>query len=94
MIKAVSQDYASLGPRRSISALVPSFVVAQVAILLGVPISFNEIVVSAIVGSGIAVGGMAGASTAKLSRTALAWVASLAGSLVLGYVAFATITSV
>jgi PiT family inorganic phosphate transporter len=94
MIKAVSQDYASLGPRRSISALVPSFVVAQVAILLGVPISFNEIVVSAIVGSGIAVGGMAGASTGKLSRTALAWAASLAVSLVLGYAAFATISSV
>jgi PiT family inorganic phosphate transporter len=94
MIKAVSQDYASLGPRRSIAALVPSFVVAQVAILLGVPISFNEIVVSAIVGSGVAVGGMAGASTAKLSVTALAWVGSLAGSLVLGYVAFATITAI
>jgi len=89
MIKALSQDYASLGPRRSIAALVPAFVVAQVAIVLGVPISFNEIVVSAIVGSGVAVGGMAGTSSSKLARTALVWVGSLVGSLVLGYVVFA-----
>jgi len=85
MIKALAQDYASLGPRRSISALVPSFAVAQVAILLGVPVSFNEIVVSAIVGSGLAVSGAGGTSAAKLSRTVLAWVASLVVSLALGY---------
>jgi len=85
MIKALAQDYASLGPRRSIAALVPSFVVAQVAILLGVPVSFNEIVVSAIVGSGLAVGGAAGTSAAKLSRTALAWVGSLVVAVVIGY---------
>jgi len=35
----------------------PSFLIAQTAVLLGVPVSFNEIVVSAIVGSGAAVGG-------------------------------------
>jgi len=85
MIKALAQDYASLGPRRSISALVPSFAVAQVAILLGVPVSFNEIVVSAIVGSGLAVSGAGGTSAAKLSRTVLAWIASLVVSLALGY---------
>ncbi|MHB9285904.1 anion permease [Halobacteriales archaeon Cl-PHB] len=85
MIKALAQDYASLGPRRSISALVPSFAVAQVAILLGVPVSFNEIVVSAIVGSGLAVGGATGTSAAKLSRTVLAWVASLVVAFVIGY---------
>lgn len=57
MIKALSQDYASLGPRRSISALLPSFLMAQAAVLLGVPVSFNEIIVSAIVGSSAAVNG-------------------------------------
>jgi PiT family inorganic phosphate transporter len=57
MIKSLAQDYSSLGPRRSIAALVPSFLIAQTAVLLGVPVSFNEIVVSAIVGSGAAVGG-------------------------------------
>jgi PiT family inorganic phosphate transporter len=87
MIKALAQDYASLGPRRSIAALVPSFVVAQVAILLGVPVSFNEIVVSAILGSGLAVSGTAGISPAKLARTVFAWVASLAVALAIGYLA-------
>ncbi len=85
MIKALSQDYASLGPRRSISALVPAFVIAQVAILLGVPVSFNEIVVSAIVGSGLAVGGLAGTNPRKLAGTVLAWAGSLALSFVLGF---------
>jgi PiT family inorganic phosphate transporter len=93
MIKALSQDYASLGPRRSISALVPAFVIAQVAILLGVPVSFNEIIVSAIVGSGLAVGGLDGTSPAKLGRTALAWVGSLVLSLVLGFAVIALFVS-
>ncbi|MDR9381214.1 MAG: inorganic phosphate transporter, partial [Natronomonas sp.] len=43
MIKAVAQDYASLGPRRSIAALFPSFAIAQVAVLYGIPVSFNQI---------------------------------------------------
>src|SRR5699024_9957084 len=29
MIKAIAQDYSSLGPRRSIAALIPSFAIAQ-----------------------------------------------------------------
>ncbi|MFT4889684.1 MAG: PiT family inorganic phosphate transporter [Halobacteriales archaeon] len=85
MIKSISQDYASLGPRRSISALFPAFVVAQVAVLLGVPISFNEIIVSAIVGSGLAVGGSAGVSRSKLLKTAGAWVGSFALAFAVGY---------
>ncbi len=51
MIKALAQDYSSLGPRRSIAAMIPSFAIAQTAVALGIPVSFNEIIVSAIVGS-------------------------------------------
>jgi len=76
MIKSISQEYASLGPRRSISTLVPSFLIAQTAVLLGVPVSFNEIVVSAIVGSGLAVAGGAGVNPRKLGITVAAWVGS------------------
>jgi PiT family inorganic phosphate transporter len=76
MIKALSQDYSSLGPRRSIAALIPAFAIAQTAVFFGIPVSFNEIVVSAIVGSGAAAGGEVSAE--KLGKTALAWVASLA----------------
>jgi PiT family inorganic phosphate transporter len=76
MIKALAQDYSSLGPRRSIAALIPSFAIAQTAVFFGVPISFNEIIVSAIVGSGYAAGG-AGVSGRKMGYTVLAWLGSL-----------------
>ena len=90
MIKSLAQDYSSLGPRRSIAALVPSFLIAQLAVLLGVPVSFNEIVVSAIIGSGVAVGGRDAASASKILRTVGAWIGSLALSFV---VAYATMTA-
>jgi PiT family inorganic phosphate transporter len=88
MIQSLANEYSSLGPRRSVSALIPSFVVAQVAVLLGVPVSFNEIVVSAIVGSGAAVGG-ADVGRAKLLATVGAWAGSFALAFGLGYGAFA-----
>jgi PiT family inorganic phosphate transporter len=86
MIKSLSQDYSSLGPRRSIAALVPSFLIAQLAVLLGVPVSFNEIVVSAIIGSGAAVGGSAAIDSRKIIVTVSAWVGSLLLALAAGYV--------
>ncbi|MDQ2052858.1 inorganic phosphate transporter [Natronolimnohabitans sp. A-GB9] len=85
MIKAVSQEYASLGPRRSIATLVPSFLIAQAAVLLGVPVSFNEIIVSAVIGAGLAVGGGAGVSPRKLGITVVAWIGSFVLSFGLGY---------
>ena len=88
MIKAIAQDYSSLGPRRSISALIPAFVLAQSAVFLGVPVSFNEIVVSAIMGSGLAVEGREGVSVAKMGYTVLAWVGSLVFAIVVGYAGF------
>ena len=87
MIKAIAQDYSSLGPRRSIAALIPSFTIAQVAVFLGVPISFNEIIVSAIVGSGYAAGGSS-VSREKMGKTVLAWVLSLAIAFGFGYGAY------
>ncbi|MBS3760439.1 inorganic phosphate transporter [Halodesulfurarchaeum sp.] len=88
MIKAIAQDYSSLGPRRSISALIPAFVLAQLAVFLGVPVSFNEIVVSAIMGSGLAVEGWEGVSASKMGYTVLAWVGSLIFAIVVGYAGF------
>jgi len=85
MIKAVSQDYASLGPRRSIAALFPSFVLAQIAVLYGIPVSFNQIMVSAIVGAGAAVGGSDAISRRKIVLTFGAWIGSFVLAFVLGY---------
>jgi len=94
MIKALARDYSSLGPRRSISALVPSFLIAQLAVLLGVPVSFNEIVVSGIIGSGVAVGGREAVSAGKISRTVAAWIGSLLLAFVLAYVAMTGLQAV
>jgi len=93
MIKALSQDYSSLGPRRSIAALIPSFAIAQAAVFFGIPVSFNEIIVSAIIGSGYAAGG-SGVSGRKMLFTVLAWVASLTLAVVAGYVGFAAVDAV
>jgi PiT family inorganic phosphate transporter len=84
MIKALAQDYSSLGPRRSIAALIPSFAIAQAAVAFGIPVSFNEIVVSAIIGSGYAAGG-GGVSRKKMGYTVLAWVGSLLLAFALSY---------
>jgi len=90
MIKALSQDYSSLGPRRSIAALIPSFAIAQLAVFFGIPVSFNEIIVSAIIGSGYAAGGSA-VSGRKMVYTVLAWIGSLAGALAISYGLFVAI---
>ena len=95
MIKAIAQDYSSLGPRRSIAALIPSFALAQVAVLFGIPVSFNEIVVSSIIGSGYAAAGTGGGvSGRKMGLTVLAWFLSFLGSLVLSYVGFSVFSMV
>lgn len=92
MIKALSQDYSALGPSRSIAALIPSFALAQTAVFFGIPVSFNQIIVSAIVGSGYAATGESGeVSAGKLGYTVLAWVASLVGAFVISYGAFALV---
>ncbi|MFH5801094.1 anion permease [Haladaptatus sp. CMAA 1911] len=90
MIKAIPRDYAALGPRRAMAALIPSFAIAQVAILYGIPMSFNEIVVSAVIGSGFAAG-EARVNRGKLIYTALAWVGSLVLSLVVSYAVFSVL---
>lgn len=84
MIKALSRDFASLGPQRAIAALIPSFALAQVAVIYGLPVSFNAIIVSAVVGSGFAAGS-ARISRQKIFNTVAGWVVSLALSLVLSY---------
>ena len=93
MIKAISQDYSSLGPRRSIAALIPSFAIAQAAVAFGIPVSFNEIIVSAIIGSGYAAGG-SGVSRRKMLFTVLAWIGSLALALAIGYGGFLLVETV
>lgn len=82
IIRAVSFDYSNIGPRRSIASLATAALLAQAGIFLGIPISFNEAVISAVIGSGM-VEGRANAEPEKILRTAVAWVGTfvLAGGL-------------
>jgi PiT family inorganic phosphate transporter len=93
MIKALAQDYSSLGPRRSIAAMIPAFAIAQTAVAFGIPVSFNEIMVSAIIGSGYAAAGAdgGGVSAAKMGYTVLAWLGSLLLAFGLGYGVFTAV---
>jgi phosphate/sulfate permease len=84
LLQATSREYAQLGVRRSIAALVPGFVIAQLAIALGIPISFNNIIISGVIGGGLA-GGSAGVSQRKIAVTLLFWLVTLVASTAIGY---------
>lgn len=87
MIKSISQDYSALGPNRSIAALIPSFAIAQTAVFFGVPVSFNEIIISAITGSGVAAN-TGGISRKKIGYTLFAWIGSLTAAFGVSYGAY------
>ncbi len=84
LLQATSREYAQLGVRRSIAALVPGFVIAQLAIALGIPISFNNIIISGVIGGGLA-GGSAGVSRRKIGVTLTFWVLTLVTSVGVGF---------
>ncbi len=84
LLQATSREYAQLGLRRSIAALVPGFVIAQAAITLGIPISFNNIIISGVIGGGFAAGA-AGVSRRKIGVTVGFWVITLVTSVAIGF---------
>jgi PiT family inorganic phosphate transporter len=84
LLQATSREYAQLGVRRSIAALVPGFVIAQAAIALGIPISFNNIIISGVIGGGLAAGS-AGVSRRKIGVTLAFWGITLVTSVGIGF---------
>ena len=84
LLQATSREYAQLGARRSIAALVPGFVIAQIAIALGIPISFNNIIISGVIGGGLAAGS-AGVSRRKIGVTIAFWLITLSTSIAIGF---------
>ncbi len=84
LLQATSREYAQLGVRRSIAALVPGFIIAQLAIALGIPISLNNIILSGVIGGGLAAGS-AGVSRRKIGVTVTFWLLTLGSSIVVGY---------
>jgi PiT family inorganic phosphate transporter len=95
LIQAVAREYASLGPKRSIAAFIPAFLVAQAAIALGYPISFNKVMISSIVGAGL-VGGSSdsdGVSTTKTVYTVGAWIGSIIGGAAISFALYHTLAA-
>jgi phosphate/sulfate permease len=84
LLQATSREYAQLGVRRSIAALVPGFIIAQLAIALGIPISFNNIIISGVIGGGLA-GGSAGVSRRKIGVTLAFWLVTLVTAIAVGF---------
>ena len=92
LLQATSREYAQLGLRRSIAALVPGFIIAQLAITLGIPISFNNIIISGVIGGGLAAGA-AGVSRRKIGVTIGFWLITLVGSIGLGFGLYAGLST-
>lgn len=93
LLQATSREYARLGVRRSIAALVPGFMVAQLAIAWGIPVSFNNIILSGVIGGGLAAGS-AGVSREKILRTVFFWVVTLSSSVGVGYALYSVLSAV
>ncbi|MDS0476127.1 inorganic phosphate transporter [Natrinema sp. 1APR25-10V2] len=93
LLQATSREYAQLGVRRSIAALVPGFIIAQIAIALGIPISLNNIVLSGVIGGGLA-GGSAGVSRRKIAVTITFWLVTLGSSVLVSYGLYRVLASV
>ncbi|MFW5928471.1 MAG: anion permease [Thermoplasmatota archaeon] len=72
IIDAVSFEYSNVGPRRSASALGTAALLAQIGILFGIPISFNEAIIASVIGSGLVVG-KSNISKKKIGFTTFAW---------------------
>ncbi len=85
IIDAVSFEYSNVGPRRSAAALGTAALLAQVGILLGIPISFSEAIIASVIGSGLVVG-RSNIGKRKLAFTTGAWVGAFFLSAVLTYV--------
>ncbi|OKY77223.1 MAG: Phosphate/sulfate permease PitA [Candidatus Methanohalarchaeum thermophilum] len=84
IIESVSREYSRLGPRRAVSALFTTSVLAQIATYFGVPISFNEAIISSIIGSGL-VAGKSGISKNKITKTVIMWILAFIISILASY---------
>ncbi len=84
IIDAVSFEYSNVGPRRSAAALGTAALLAQIGILLGIPISFSEAIIASVIGSGLVVG-KSNIGKKKMTFTTVAWIGAFFLSAVLTY---------
>ena len=88
MLQAVARQYASLGQRTSLAVLLTAIPMVQIiANTLGVPISYNHIIINSIAGCGFA-GAGDGVDTRKYAGTLASWLLTLVGSTGTAYVLY------
>ncbi len=75
IIDAVSFEYSSMGPRRSVSALGTAAILAQIGVFLGVPISFAQAIIASTIGCGL-VAGASEVGGKKTGFTIIAWISA------------------
>ena len=85
IVNAVSKDYSAMGMRRSICALSTATVIAQSATLFGIPVSFNEVIIASMIGSGL-VAGTSEIRLSKIGKTVFSWVGSFAAAMAISWV--------
>ncbi|MFD1643017.1 inorganic phosphate transporter [Halohasta litorea] len=91
MLQAVARQYASLGQRTSLAVLLTAIPMVQlIANVLGVPISYNHIIINSIAGCGFA-HGSGGVDRRKYFGTLSSWVITLIGSTLTAYALFSVI---
>lgn len=85
MLNVVGRQYAALGPDVSLAVLATAIPLVQiVANVLGVPISYNHIIITCIIGCGITGGGES-VDSRKFAGTVASWIATLIGSFGVAY---------
>ncbi len=90
MLQAVGRQYASLGQRTSLAVLLTAIPMVQIiANTLGVPISYNHIIINSIAGCGFA-GAGSSVDTRKYVGTLVSWILTLLGSTGTAYLLYVT----
>jgi len=90
IIQAVSREYSLLTYKNATAALLSASLIAHTGTFLGIPVSFNEIIIFSIIGSGL-IGGAEKISKQKLGKTVIVWILALLTSILITYLATTTI---
>ncbi len=90
VINTISFDYSNIGPRRSIVTLSTVIIFAQVGNILGVPVPFVQVIITAIIGSGMAAG-TTNIAKKKFVYTVIRWISTFLGATGLAFVIGSTI---
>ncbi len=85
IVEAVSFEYSNIGPRKSVAGLGTAAILAQIGVILGIPISFNQAIIASIIGSGM-VSGDSEIGDRKIIFTAMAWISAFFVAILLTYI--------